>query len=461
MIHPANTIVFLLFLFSSLQADQLWSVRFLETGNYLEQITRRFPYVDLIQSDSNLRLTYIFRVPDGDVLEFARFIHQSSGKHRIMFDDTTNINDESRTRRKRALSSDDPLDESYYQHFLSYDEQQQWYELLQNSSTTKDFVRLHTIGQTFENRTLTVVQIHPMNKDRSPRSRRRRKLAVFIDGGMHAREWLSVGVANFLLSQFLRVKETHPKVRDILRYFDLFVLPLMNPDGYEYSRKVDRLWRKNRAPTTHSDFWNGNPSCFGIDLNRNFPFKWNTVASASAQVCSHSYPGPHAASESEVRSVLKFLRMNRLSPHKFHAYFNLHAYGRFWLLPWTYTRSEKVSNYDDILKRSLQSATSAMKGTYKIGQASSLLYPCSGTSIDYAATLMPHSITFELSPIFSDLPMCYEQNKTFDETCSMGFLTGPDVIAQDGNEIFHAIVEYLHSVVKDRFLSVNASIKHP
>ena len=69
---------------------------------------------------------------------------------------------------------------------------------------TKNSIHLHTIGHTYENRSLTVVQIHS-NTHRRYR-RRRRKYAVFIDGGMHAREWLSIGVANFVLIQFLNIK---------------------------------------------------------------------------------------------------------------------------------------------------------------------------------------------------------------------------------------------------------------
>jgi hypothetical protein len=93
-----------------------------------------------------------------------------------------------------------------------------------------------------------------------------------------------------------------------------------------------------------------------------------------------------------------------------------------------------------------------MNQTYRVGQASSLLYPCSGTSIDFAATLMPHSMTFELSPIYKGLPMCFENNQTINPNCTVGFLTGPESIEIDGTEIFNAIVEYLQSIIHDSFL---------
>jgi len=442
-------ILIFLFLLNSLQAEQIWFVKFSYKFNYLSQIENLFPLIDLIQSD-HFQSSYIFLIPNNYLSNFTRFIHQSNGSYRIIIDDTINALKNSQIRSKRWVPSDNPLDETYYQHFLSYNEQQEWYNLLENSSLTKKFIRLHTIGHTYENRSLTVVQIHSTYSHRY--RRRRRKYAVFIDAGMHAREWLSIGVANFVLIQFLLLKETNVKVQHILHHFDIFILPIMNPDGYEYSRNENRLWRKNRSPTSHTDFWNGEQSCYGIDLNRNFPYQWNSTYGSSTHPCSSSYRGPSPSSENEVFSVVHFLRKHNYFYRKFHVYFNLHAYGRFWLLPWTYSLSEKVSNYDDLFKRSNRIVSNVMNQTYKVGQASFLLYPCSGTSIDFGATLMPHSMTFELSPLYKGLPMCAGNNNTVDGNCTIGFLTGPEAIEIDGLEIFNAIVEYLESIIHDRFL---------
>jgi hypothetical protein len=448
MIHETKMfiLVFLFFL-NVLHGQQIWLVKFPHKDNYVSKIEKLYPFIDLLQND-NSQSSFIYLIPNNYLSNFARFIHQSNGYYQILSDNTWK---KSRIRSKRWTPSDNPLDKTYHQHFLSYDEQQTWYDLLANSPLTKNSVHLHTIGHTYENRSLTVVQIH--STPLPPRNRRRRgKYAVFIDGGMHAREWLSIGVANYLLIQFLTLKETNIKVREILRHFDIYILPIMNPDGYEYSRTEDRLWRKNRSPTSHSEFWNGMQSCYGADLNRNFPHQWNNTYGSSTHACSHSYRGPKPSSENEVRSVVNFLRKQKYPYPKFHVYFNLHAYGRFWLLPWTYSLFEQVSNYDDLLKRSKRIVSDVMNKTYKVGQASFLLYPCSGTSIDYAATLMPHAMTFELSPIFNDLPMCVESNKTMNQNCTIGFLSSPEAIEIDGIEIFNAIVEYLDSIRQDSFL---------
>ena len=84
-----------------------------------------------------------------------------------------------------------------------------------------------------------------------------------------------------------------PITKKILDKYEIHIMPLVNPDGYEYtwtdvSAWLDipnfndckqikqfhlfcllksRLWRKNRAP-------NAGSSCIGVDLNRNFGFQW-------------------------------------------------------------------------------------------------------------------------------------------------------------------------------------------
>lgn len=40
------------------------------------------------------------------------------------------------------------------------------------------------------------------------------------------------------------------------------IVPILNPDGYEYTHTCDRMWRKNKAK--HGGV------CVGVDLNRNF-----------------------------------------------------------------------------------------------------------------------------------------------------------------------------------------------
>lgn len=61
---------------------------------------------------------------------------------------------------------------------------------------------------------------------------------------MHAREWIGSAVATYIVSQLVEKNSSYAK---LLENSDWMILPVANPDGYEYSHTSDRLWRKTRS----------------------------------------------------------------------------------------------------------------------------------------------------------------------------------------------------------------------
>ena len=92
----------------------------------------------------------------------------------------------------------------------------------------------------------------------------------------------------------------------ILDRFDWLWIPLLNPDGYEYTHTVDRMWRKTRRNYTslmtkarlgtHVQPIGSPDDCVGADINRNFEFYWRKGGSSS-NVCSGSFAGIFPFSE--------------------------------------------------------------------------------------------------------------------------------------------------------------------
>lgn len=102
---------------------------------------------------------------------------------------------------------------------------------------------------------------------------------------------------------------------------------MSNPDGYEYTHTVDRLWRKNRGGT-------GRGRCAGVDLNRNFGYKWGGQG-ASRQPCSEIFAGTEAFSEPETIAQRDFMAKTAAN---FQGFLTFHSYGQYILYPWGYDR---------------------------------------------------------------------------------------------------------------------------
>ena len=62
-------------------------------------------------------------------------------------------------------------------------------------------------------------------------------LRTLLFAGIHAREWISPATVTYIMTELLNNAEEHA---DILDKFDFYVMPLINPDGYEYTHTNDR-----------------------------------------------------------------------------------------------------------------------------------------------------------------------------------------------------------------------------
>ena len=75
------------------------------------------------------------------------------------------------------------------------------------------------------------------------------------------------------------------------------------------------MWRKNRK-SVGSD-------CYGVDLNRNFDYKWNTGGS-SASPCSDTFHGESPMSENEAKALERYM-----TGKPWTTYLTFHSYGQY------------------------------------------------------------------------------------------------------------------------------------
>ena len=91
-----------------------------------------------------------------------------------------------------------------------------------------DIVQTIDIGSSTEGRVLKVIKIG------RTRSNGTSKPAVWIDGGIHAREWISPASVEYVVYELVENYEATEN-KHLVDNLDIYVLPILNPDGYVVS----------------------------------------------------------------------------------------------------------------------------------------------------------------------------------------------------------------------------------
>lgn len=209
---------------------------------------------------------------------------------------------------------------------------------------------------------------------------------VLFVGGHHAREWIAVDVPLLLAKHLATQYRSDSAVRNLVDNGEIWVVPLLNPDGHQYSVTNDRLWRKNRR--------NNGDGTFGVDLNRNYSFEWGGPGS-SGDTFSETYRGPSAFSEPETQVI-----RDLANGHDFLAMISYHNYSQLVLFPWGHTNAPAP---DEALLSQLATTMADsilnVHGKRYVPEQSSDLYLASGDATDwlYGETRVP-SYTIELRP---------------------------------------------------------------
>jgi len=226
-----------------------------------------------------------------------------------------------------------------------------------------NLVTVSSIGKTYESRDMYMMKISSGGSGKN---------AIFIDGGIHAREWISPAVVTYIISELVENYSAHPELVDNL---DWYIVPVVNPDGYEYSHTTNRLWRKNRLPVP------GN--CFGVDNNRNFGWEWGNGGTSNSG-CSELYRGTSAFSELESQNLRDAI-LSVAAQTK--CYLTFHSYGQDMLIPWSYANSPLPDDYADLYAVGLNAtrALTAVYGTaYGLANSYGLYGATAGSSDDWA-----------------------------------------------------------------------------
>ncbi|XP_038839928.1 carboxypeptidase B [Salvelinus namaycush] len=271
----------------------------------------------------------------------------------------------------------DPRTHSYTK-YNSWDKIQAWISSI--SSSNPDLISRQVIGNTYEGRPMNVLKIGKKSSSTKP--------SIFLDCGIHAREWISTAFCQWFVKEALSTYGSDSEMTGLLNQMDVYVLPVFNIDGYDFTHNSNRMWRKTRSRMSGS-------SCIGADPNRNWNAGWCTTG-ASSNPCSDTFCGSSPESEIEVKNVADFIRRNKSS---IKAYLTIHSYSQLLLFPYSYTF--QLAEHHSELMTVAEGASKALRslyGTeYTSGPGAATIYPAAGGSDDWAYDLgVKYSYTFEL-----------------------------------------------------------------
>ncbi|KAJ2945706.1 hypothetical protein O0L34_g548 [Tuta absoluta] len=238
------------------------------------------------------------------------------------------------------------------------------------------------IGKSVEGRPIKMLKISNSNAS---------NCGIWLDGCMHAREWITVPVVTFIADHIARNFNNLPKY---LTNKDWFFVPIVNPDGYHFTHTQDRMWRKNR-----SRFGN---TIVGVDLNRNFGLNWgcnglDAYSPTYGDPTHQNYRGQQPFSEPESCAVKDMILYSGLP---FKIFLSFHAYSEVISFPWCF-QSEPSPDYVNLLEGGAVMAKAIYDTSgkmYKVGNFKDIMYCASGTSIDwsYGTAKIPFSYLVEL-----------------------------------------------------------------
>ncbi|GAA2520233.1 MULTISPECIES: M14 family metallopeptidase [Streptomyces] len=249
-------------------------------------------------------------------------------------------------------------------------------EILRTAREHPDLTKVVSIGKTIKGQDILALKLTKKARKTEDGS----KPAVLYMSNQHAREWITPEMTRRLMHHYLDGYGTDKRIKKIVDSTELWFVLSANPDGYDYTFADDdnRLWRKNlRDVNGDGAIGTGD----GVDLNRNFPYKWGyDDEGSSPNPTSQTYRGASPGSEPETKAIDAFQkRIGFAYGINYHSAAELLLYGVGWQVA--------TPTPDDVLYQALAGTpgNSAIPGYHP--QLSSELYTTNGEADGHAANV--------------------------------------------------------------------------
>lgn len=219
-----------------------------------------------------------------------------------------------------------------------------------------NITHLVSIGKSFEGRDIWAIKIsdNASVDELEP--------TILFNSMHHAREIMTPEVGIDIIDQLVENYDRDEKITNWVNSKQIWVIPMLNVDGNQKVWNGSTMWRKNTR------------GGFGVDINRNYPYKWGTCNGSSGSRFSDTYRGASGGSEPETQALMDFVsKIRPIFDISFHSYSELVIYPYGCNGDRTPT-AEVVENVGKIM---------ASKINYTPGTAWETLYSVDGGDIDW------------------------------------------------------------------------------
>lgn len=234
------------------------------------------------------------------------------------------------------------------------------------AANNPDIASLFSLGKTIEGRDMWTLRLNSSAKGEAPSA----KPGVFYVGTHHAREHLATEVP-LLFAVWLLDNKNTPEIKKYIETLDIYVTPMLNPDGVEYDIRNGRYAMHRKNARINAD------KTVGVDLNRNYD-SWWCKAGSSTYPGADTYCGTGPFSEPETQAVKRFVEARK----NLKTLMSYHSFSSLILYPW----GGKDSDVEDANDRKVfvkMAGEMASATGYKPELASGL-YVATGDTCDWA-----------------------------------------------------------------------------
>lgn len=183
-------------------------------------------------------------------------------------------------------------------------------KLAEYASKYPELAQVQKMGESLEKRPIWAIKISD-----NVATRELSEPVALFNSMHHAREVMTPEVTMDIVDYLLSNYDSDETVRNWVDNNEIWVIPMFNVDGNNKVWNGSSMWRKN-VRDGH-----------GVDINRNYPYAWNTCRGSSGSTWAQDYRGKSAGSEPETQAMMNFVKDIRpVMEISYHSYSELVIY---------------------------------------------------------------------------------------------------------------------------------------